>query len=86
MAVTFTILDNFAEVEAKVAYNNKWMDIFRETLIELGLSPFPSNGNYMLINGTMTSKTNSEILEPAMKQNIKEIHEKTGYFWCGRGK
>ena len=56
-----------------------------EELKKLGLKPFPANGNYMLIDATMTGKTTAEILQAALDNNIflkkiGEIHGKTGYF------
>ena len=50
-----------------------------------GLNPYPANGNYMLIDGTMTGKTTDEILKAALDKKIflkkiGEIHGKTGYF------
>jgi len=78
-------IDNPDEVKAKVEHNNKWMVVFTEELKNLGLKPFPANGNYMLIDGTMTGKTTAEILKAALDENIYlkkigEIHGKTGYF------
>ena len=84
-AAAEAILDNPDEVKAKVAHNNRWMDIFTEELKKLGLKPYPAHGNYMLIDATMTGKTTAEILEAALKERIflkkiGEIHGKTGYF------
>jgi histidinol-phosphate/aromatic aminotransferase/cobyric acid decarboxylase-like protein len=84
-AAAEAIIDNPEEVKAKVEHNNKWMNIFSEELKKLGLKPYPANGNYMLIDGTMTGKTTEEILAAAMEQKIflkkiGEIHGKTGYF------
>jgi histidinol-phosphate/aromatic aminotransferase/cobyric acid decarboxylase-like protein len=61
------------------------MAIFTEELKKLGLKPYPANGNYMLIDGTMTGKTTEEILKAALDESIYlkkigEIHGKTGYF------
>jgi histidinol-phosphate/aromatic aminotransferase/cobyric acid decarboxylase-like protein len=61
------------------------MAIFTEELQRLGLKPFPANGNYMLIDGTMTGKSTQEILAAALDQKIYlkkigDIHGKTGYF------
>ena len=52
---------------------------------KLGLKPYPANGNYMLIDGTMTGKTTDEILQAALDEKIYlkkigDIHGKTGYF------
>jgi len=84
-AAAEAIIDNPGEVKAKVEHNNKWMAVFTEELKKLGLKPFPANGNYMLIDGTMTGKTTEEILKAALDENIYlkkigEIHGKTGYF------
>jgi len=84
-AAAEAIIDNPGEVKAKVEHNNKWMDIFSEELIKLGLKPYPAHGNYMLIDGTMTGKTTEEILAAALEENIYlkkigDIHGKTGYF------
>ena len=84
-AAAEAIIDNPDEVKSKVEHNNKWMDIFSEELKKLGLKPFPANGNYMLIDGTMTGKTTEEIVAAALEENIYlkkigEIHGKTGYF------
>ncbi len=84
-AAAEAILDNPSEVKEKVAHNNKWMKIFTEELKQLGLKPYPANGNYMLIDGTMTGKTTDEILKAALDKKIYlkkigEIHGKTGYF------
>ena len=84
-AAAEAIIDNPDEVKAKVVHNNKWMDIFTEELKKLGLKPYPANGNYMLIDGTMTGKSTEEILKAALEQKIYlkkigEIHGKTGYF------
>lgn len=85
-AAAEAILDNPEEVQAKVAHNNKWMAIFTEELKKLGLKPYPANGNYMLVDATMTGKTTEEILAAAMEmeqiflKKIGEIHGKTGYF------
>jgi histidinol-phosphate aminotransferase len=84
-AAAEAIIDNPGEVKAKVAHNNKWMDIFSEELTKLGLKPYPAHGNYMLIDGTMTGKTTEEILAAALEENIYlkkigEIHGKTGFF------
>ena len=56
-----------------------------KSLKQLGLKPYPANGNYMLIDGTMTGKTTDEILKAALDKKIYlkkigEIHGKTGYF------
>ncbi len=84
-AAAEAIIDNPDEVKAKVEHNNKWMAIFSEELKKLGLKPFPANGNYMLIDGTMTGKTTEEILKAAIDdqiylKKIGEIHGKSGYF------
>jgi len=84
-AAAEAIIDNPDEVKAKVVHNNKWMNIFTEELKKLGLKPYPANGNYMLIDGTMTGKSTAEILAAALEQKIYlkkigEIHGKTGYF------
>ena len=85
-AAAEAILDNPEEVKAKVEHNNRWMAIFTEELKKLGLKPYPANGNYMLVDATMTGKTTAEILEAAMDmeqiflKKIGEIHGKTGYF------
>ena len=54
-------------------------------LIEL--KPYPANGNYMLIDGTITGKSTEEILKAALDekiylQKIGEIHGKTGWAGC----
>jgi histidinol-phosphate aminotransferase len=85
-AAAEAILDNPAEVEAKVKHNNSWMDRFTVELQKLGLKPYPAHGNYMLVDASMTGKTTSEILDAAIKSHkvylkrIGEIHGKTGYF------
>jgi histidinol-phosphate aminotransferase len=86
-AAAEAIIDNPDEVKAKVEHNNKWMAVFTEELKNLGLKPYPANGNYMLIDGTMTGKTTEEILQAGLDNNIfiflkkiGEIHGKTGYF------
>ena len=84
-AAAEAIIDNPDEVKEKVAHNNKWMAIFTEELQKLGLKPYPANGNYMLIDGTMTGKSTEEILKAALDEKIYlkkigEIHGKTGYF------
>lgn len=85
-AAAEAILDNPEEIKAKVAHNNRWMDIFYEEFQKLGLKPYPAHGNYMLIDATMTGKTTAEILEAAIDmekiylKKIGEIHGKTGYF------
>ena len=84
-AAAEAIIDNPDEVKEKVAHNNKWMAVFTEELQKLGLKPYPANGNYMLIDGTMTGKTTEEILKAALDdkiylKKIGEIHGKTGYF------
>jgi histidinol-phosphate/aromatic aminotransferase/cobyric acid decarboxylase-like protein len=61
------------------------MAVFTEELKNLGLKPYPANGNYMLIDSTMTGKTTEEILQAGLDNNIflkkiGEIHGKTGYF------
>ena len=84
-AAAEAIIDNPDEVKTKVEHNNKWMAIFAEEFKKLGLKTFPANGNYMLIDGTMTGKTTEEILKAALDdkiylKKIGEIHGKTGYF------
>ncbi|RLC02529.1 MAG: hypothetical protein DRH90_13655 [Deltaproteobacteria bacterium] len=84
-AAAEAIIDNPDEVKDKVEHNNKWMVIFTEELQKLGLKPYPANGNYMLIDGTMTGKSTEEILKAALDEKIYlkkigEIHGKTGYF------
>ena len=84
-AAAEAIIDNPDEVKAKVEHNNKWMAVFTEELKKLGLKPYPANGNYMLIDGTMTGKTTEEILKAALEakiylKKIGEIHGKSGYF------
>jgi histidinol-phosphate aminotransferase len=84
-AAAEAIIDNPEEVKAKVEHNNKWMAIFTEELKKLGLKPYPANGNYMLIDGTMTGKSTEEIIAAALEEKIYlkkigEIHGKTGYF------
>ena len=84
-AAAEAIIDNPDEVKAKVEHNNKWMALFSEELKKLGLKPYPANGNYMLIDGTMTGKTTDEILKAVLDKKIflkkiGEIHGKTGYF------
>ncbi|MFC1877451.1 pyridoxal phosphate-dependent aminotransferase [Thermodesulfobacteriota bacterium] len=91
-AAAEAIIDNPEEVKQKVTHNNKWMDIFTKELKQLGLNPYPANGNYMLIDATMTGKTTEEILSSAMEmeqvflKKIGEIHGKTGYFRVTPGK
>ena len=84
-AAAEAIIDNPEEVKAKVEHNNRWMAIFSEELKKLGLKPYPANGNYMLIDGSMTGKTTEEILKSAREdriylKKIGEICGKTGYF------
>lgn len=85
-AAAEAILDNPAEVEAKVKHNNSWMDRFADELRKFGLKPYPAHGNYMLVDASMTGKTTSEILDAAIQthkvylKRIGEIHGKTGYF------
>jgi histidinol-phosphate/aromatic aminotransferase/cobyric acid decarboxylase-like protein len=61
------------------------MAVFKKELENLGLKPYPANGNYMLIDATMTGKSTEEILKAALDEKIYlkkigEIHGKTGYF------
>jgi histidinol-phosphate aminotransferase len=83
MAAAEAILDNPAEVEAKVKHNNRWMDVFTKELVQVGLKPFPPHGNYMLIDATMTGKTTAEILAAGLEmehiflKSIKPIHGRT---------
>ncbi len=85
-AAAEAILDNPEEIVSKVEHNNRWMETFSEELKKLGLKPFPANGNYMLVDATMTGKTTAEILEAAIKmekvylKRIGDIHGKSGYF------
>jgi histidinol-phosphate aminotransferase len=85
-AAAEAILDNPEEIQAKVAHNNRWMDIFYEELQKLGLRPYKAHGNYMLVDATMTGKTTAEILDAAIDmekiylKRIGEIHGKSGYF------
>jgi histidinol-phosphate/aromatic aminotransferase/cobyric acid decarboxylase-like protein len=84
-AAAEAIIDNPDEVKTKVEHNNKWMAVFTEELKKLGLKPYPANGNYMLIDATMTGKTTEEILKAALEakiylKKIGEIHGKSGYF------
>ena len=84
-AAAEAILDNPEEIEAKVKHNNGWMDVFSKELKAMGLNPFPTHGNYMLVDATMTGKTTEEILAAALDQKIflkqiGEIHGKSGYF------
>jgi len=85
-AAAEAILDNPAEIRAKVEHNNRWMAIFSEELVKLGLKPYPAHGNYMLVDATMTGKTTAEILAAAMDmeqiflKKIGEIHGKNGFF------
>ncbi len=90
-AAAEAIIDNPDEVKEKVDHNNKWMAIFTEELKKLGLKPYPANGNYMLIDGTMTGKTTEEILKAGLEskiflKKIGEIHGKSGYFRVTPGK
>jgi histidinol-phosphate aminotransferase len=86
MAAAEAILDNPEELVAKVKHNNRWMDIFSEELIKVGLKPFPAHGNYMLIDATMNGKTTAEILAAGLQmekiflKSIKPIHGRDGYF------
>lgn len=84
-AAAEAIIDNPEEVKEKVAHNNRWMAIFTEELVKLGLKPYPANGNYMLVDAAMTGKTTEEIIKAGMEnriflKKIGEIHGKTGYF------
>ena len=84
-AAAEAILDNPEEIAAKVKHNNGWMDVFSKELKAMGLNPFPTHGNYMLVDATMTGKTTAEILTAALDQKIflkriGEIHGKSGYF------
>ena len=84
-AAAEAILDNPEEVQAKVAHNNKWMKIFTKELKELGLHPYPANGNYMLVDAAITGKTTAQILTAALEKNIYlkrigEIHGNNCYF------
>ena len=84
-AAAEAILDNPEEIEAKVKHNNGWMDAFSKELKAMGLNPFPTHGNYMLVDATMTGKTTEEILNAALDQKIflkriGEIHGRSGYF------
>lgn len=84
-AAAEAILDNPEEIEAKVKHNNGWMTVFSKELKAMGLNPFPTHGNYMLVDATMTGKTTEEILTAALDQKIflkkiGEIHGKSGYF------
>ena len=85
-AAAEAIIDNPEEIIAKVEHNNRWMAIFEEELIKLGLKPYPAHGNYMLVDASMSGKTTAEILEAALDmekvylKKIGEIHGKTGFF------
>ena len=84
-AAAEAILNNPEEIAAKVKHNNRWMDVFSKELKAIGLRPFPTYGNYMLVDATMTGKSTDEILAAALDQKIflkriAEIHGKTGYF------
>jgi len=84
-AAAEAILDNPEEISAKVKHNNRWMDTFSKELKAMGLNPFPTHGNFMLVDATMTGKTTDEILIAALDQKIflkriGEIHGKSGYF------
>ena len=86
MAAAEAIMDNPEELRAKVAHNNKWMTLFAEELTKVGLKPNPAPGNYMLVDATMTGKTNAQILAAAMEmekiylKRISPIRGKDGYF------
>ncbi|MBN2205290.1 MAG: histidinol-phosphate aminotransferase family protein [Thermoleophilia bacterium] len=86
MAAAEAILDNPSEIEEKVRYNNKWMDIFVKELEAKGLKPFPPHGNYMLVDGSVTGKTSQEIVDAAkdmahvLIKTIKPIHGNNSYF------
>jgi len=86
MAAAEAILDNPEEIKAKVAHNNKWMDVFYAESQKLGLKPYPPHGNFMLIDASMTGKTTAEILQAGLDmekiylKKISPIHGKDGYF------
>jgi histidinol-phosphate aminotransferase len=85
-AAAEAILDNPAEVRAKVEHNNRWMATFYKELEKLGLKPYPAHGNYMLVDASMTGKTTEQILQASHDRNklylkkIGPIHGKNGYF------
>ena len=85
-AAAEAIIDNPEEIIAKVEHNNRWMIIFKEELIKLGLKPYPAHGNYMLVDASMTGKSTAEILEAALDmekvylKKIGKIHGKTRFF------
>ncbi len=85
-AAAEAILDNPEEVKAKVEYNNKWMQIFYDECVKLGMKPYSPHGNYMLVDATMKGHTTAEILKAAIDmekvylKRIGEIHGKAGYF------
>ena len=62
------------------------IDVYISAHEKLGLKPYPANGNYMLVDATMTGKTTAEILDAAIKmekvylKRIGDIHGKSGYF------
>lgn len=86
MAAAEAILDNPDEIKAKVAHNNKWMDIFFKAAQQVGLKPYPPHGNFMLIDASMTGRTTAEILQAGIDmekiylKRIGKIHGKDGYF------
>lgn len=86
MAAAEAILDNPEEVVAKVKHNNRWMDIYTEELVKVGLKPYPPHGNYMLIDATASGKKTAEILAAALEtekiflKSISPIHGRDGYF------
>jgi histidinol-phosphate aminotransferase len=85
-AAAEAVFDNPEEVKAKVEHNNKWMKIFYDECVKLGLKPYEAHGNYMLVDATMKGHTTAEILKAAIDmekvylKRIGEIHGKTGYF------
>ncbi len=90
-AAAEAIIDNPDEIKEKVEHNNKWMAVFTEELKKLGLKPYPANGNYMLVDGTMTGKSTEEIIKAGLEnkifiKKIGEIHGKSGYFRVTPGK
>lgn len=86
MAAAEAIIDNPAEIQDKVAHNNRWMKVFFEEAQKVGLKPYPAHGNYMLIDASMSGKTTDEILAAAIEmekvflKKIGKIHGKDGFF------
>ena len=86
LAAAEAILDHEEDCKKKREMTRNSIDFFCETLEQLlGVKPYHSHGNYMLVDASETGKTSKEIVDEMYRQGyiikpMPDLHGRKGFF------